>query len=102
MATIRLLSWGEDAAQKAASLKRRGSTVDATPLVRISAVVGEMARLNPALVLLDLDKRPSRAREIALMLRASKSARHIPALFAGGLFGGFEWSAMKFARRKAR
>ena len=85
MAAIKFLSWGEDAAAKAASLQGQGLTIDSSPLVRPSAVVGELARLNPAALVLDLDKWPSHSREIALMLRASKSARNIPILFVGSL-----------------
>lgn len=85
MKIIKLLSWHDDVEKKAASLQRSGLQIDAAPLIRSSGVVGELARLNPAALLLDLDKRPSHAREIALALRASKSARHIPILFACGL-----------------
>jgi len=85
MAVIKLISWHPEAAAKAALLERAKMTVDAAPLVRTSAVIGEMAALNPAALVLDMDRRPSHAREIALALRASKSARHIPILFAGAL-----------------
>ncbi len=47
--------------------------------------MGELAHLNPAALVLDLDRLPSHSREIAFALRSSKSARHIPILFAGGL-----------------
>ncbi|NYF50392.1 hypothetical protein [Tunturiibacter gelidoferens] len=85
MKTVKLLSWHEDITTKAASLKRRGLKIDAAPLIRNSGVVGELAHLNPAALVLDLDKLPSRSREVALALRSSKSAHHIPILFAGGL-----------------
>jgi hypothetical protein len=85
MKTVKLLSRHEDITTKAASLKRRGLKIDAAPLIRSSGVVGELAHLNPAALVLDLDKLPSRSREIALALRSSKSAHHIPILFAGGL-----------------
>jgi hypothetical protein len=84
MKTVKLLSWHEDIATKAASLKRPGLKIDSAPLVRNSGVVGELAHLNPAALVLDLDKLPSRSREIALAIRSSKSAHHIPILFAGG------------------
>jgi hypothetical protein len=83
--TIKLLSWHDDVEKKAASLQRPGLQIDAAPLIRSSGVVGELAHLNPAALVFDLDKRASHAREIALALRSSKSARHIPILFAGGL-----------------
>jgi hypothetical protein len=85
MKTIKLLSWHDDVARKTASLKQTGLHIDASPLIKTSGVVGQLAHLNPAALVLDLDKLPSTAREIALALRSSKSARHIPILFAGGL-----------------
>jgi len=85
MKTIKLLSWHEDIKTKAATLKHSGLRIDATSLIKTSGVVGELARLNPAALVLDLDKLPSHSREIALALRSSRSARHIPILFAGGL-----------------
>ncbi len=85
MKTIKLLSWHDDVAKKAASLKHPGLRIDAAPLIKTSGLVGELAHLNPAALVLDLDKRPSHLREIALAIRSSKSAHHIPILFAGGL-----------------
>jgi hypothetical protein len=85
MKTIKLLSWHDDVAKKAASLKHPGLHIDASPLIKTSGVVGELSHLNPAALVLDLDKRPSHLREIAFALRSSKSAHHIPILFAGGL-----------------
>lgn len=83
MRVVKLLSWHVEIAAKASLLKAKGIVVDAASLVRTSGVVGEMARLDPAILVLDLDRLPSNSREIALMLRASKSARHIPILLAG-------------------
>jgi hypothetical protein len=82
--TIKLISWHDDVRKKAAALTRSNICVDAAALLKTSSVVGEMARLNPAVLVLDLDKVPSRSREIAIALRTSKAARHIPILFAGG------------------
>jgi hypothetical protein len=84
MPTIKLLSWHDDIKAKAASLKRRGLQIDAAPLVKTSSVVSELAHLSPSVLVLDLDKVPSRSREVAIALRTSKAARHIPILFAGG------------------
>ena len=84
MKTIKLISWHEDVKTKAAALKQPGARIDTAPLIRLSGAVGELARLNPAVLVLDLDKLPSHSREIALVLRSSKSARHIPVLFACG------------------
>jgi hypothetical protein len=85
MPTLRLISFHPDAPRKAASLKRRGLTIDAAPLPRLTGCVTKVAALNPSLLIFDLDKLPSSSRMIALALRRSKSARHIPFLFAGGL-----------------
>jgi hypothetical protein len=82
--TIKLISWHEHIKEKASALKQRGVRIDIAPLIKTSGVVGELARLNPAILVLDLDKLPSNSREIALALRSGKSARHIPILFAGG------------------
>lgn len=84
MKTVKLLSWHDDISQKAAKLKRRGLQIDSTPLVSASGAIGELARLNPAVLVFDLDRLPSNSRVIATVLRTSKSARHIPILFAGG------------------
>ena len=85
MLTIRLISSHPKIAERAALLRGKDLHVDASPLEKVSSVVGEMARLNPAVLVLDLDKVPSRGREIAIALRTSKAARHIPILFVGGL-----------------
>jgi Protein of unknown function (DUF3052) len=85
MQTVKLISWDEDIDKKAAALKRRGLRVDAAPLIKTSSFIGELARLSPAVLVLDLDRLPSQSREIAIGLRSSKSARHIPILFVGGL-----------------
>src|SRR5947209_940237 len=85
MDTVRLISSHPKIAERAALLRSKGVVVDASPLEKLSSVVGEMARLNPSILVLDLDKTPSRGREIAIALRTSKAARHIPILFVGGL-----------------
>jgi hypothetical protein len=85
MKTIRFISWHEDIKTKVAALKQPGVRINAEPQIRLSGIVGELARLNPAVLVLDLDKLPSRSREIALALRSTKSARHIPILFVGGV-----------------
>jgi hypothetical protein len=84
MRTVKLLSWHEDISAKAASLKQRGLKIDAAQLIKTSGLIGELAHLNPAVLVLDLDKLPSNSREVAEALRSSKSAHHIPILFAGG------------------
>lgn len=85
MDTVRLISSHPKVAERAALLRSEGVVVDASPLEKLSSVVGEMARLNPSILVLDLDRTPSRGREIAIALRTSKAACHIPILFVGGL-----------------
>jgi hypothetical protein len=85
MKTMRLISSHPKVAERAVLLRGKDVRVDASPLGKLSSVVGEMAQLNPSLLVLDLDKVPSRGREIAVALRTSRAARHIPILFVGGL-----------------
>jgi hypothetical protein len=84
MARIRLICWnGELAAERAAFLKKAGLDVDASPF----DPAGMITRLRedpPGLILIDLDRLPSHGREVAVMLRNSKSMRHLPIVFAGG------------------
>jgi len=46
--------------------------------------VGHFRNLAPDAVVLDLDRLPSHGREVATMLRDSKSTRHLPLVFVGG------------------
>ena len=85
MQTVKFISWDDYLDKKTSTLKRRGLRIDAAPLIKTSSFIGELAQLSPAVLVLDLDRLPSQSREIAVALRTSKSARHIPVLFAGGL-----------------
>jgi hypothetical protein len=82
---IRLVCWKEDlAAERATVLKKAGLEVDASPF----DPAGMITRLKedpPALMLIDLDRLPSHGLAVAVMLRTSKSMRHLPIVFAGGL-----------------
>jgi len=84
MSVVRLVCWKEDLArERARVLEKAGLAVDASPLN--PWLIGEL-RANPAAaVLIDLDRLPSHGREVAVSLRNSKSTRHIPIVFAGGL-----------------
>lgn len=86
MVIVKLISFQPEAemAQKALTLWREGRVIDATPLQRLTSVVGEVAAIAPAAVVFDLDKLPSRARELSGMLRDSRAAGRIPQLFVGG------------------
>jgi hypothetical protein len=78
MQTVKLISWDDYIDKKAAKLKRRGLYVNAAPLIKTSGFIGELARLSPAALVLDLDRLPAQSREIAIALRSCKSTRHIP------------------------
>src|SRR6478672_1820725 len=84
MSIVRLVCWKEDLArERVRVLEEAGIPVDASPLN--PGLIGE-PRANPAAaVLIDLDRLPSHGREVAVSLRNSKSTRHIPIVFAGGL-----------------
>ncbi len=85
MPLIRLISWNPDLARERASvLRAAGFTVDASPL-GVSGLIGHFRKVSPAVVLIDLDRLPSHGREVAIVLRNSKSTRYIPIVFAGGL-----------------
>ena len=102
MRTVKLLSWHEDFASKAKALTGKGSIVDASPLERTSRAVSVMAHMNPAAIVLDMDRLPSNCRAVALMLRSSRSARHIPILCAGVLPpDGDEGLPAKYSRLKS-
>ena len=82
---VRLVSWSEDtAAARARELKALGFKVEARPLGECGGVVGHFRDLAPDAVVLDLERLPSHGREVATILRDSKSTRHLPLVFAGG------------------
>jgi CheY-like chemotaxis protein len=84
MSRIRLVCWNEDlAAERARVLKKAGFDVDAAPF-NPAGMITRLKENPPALMLIDLDRLPSHGRAVAVMLRASKSMRHIPIVFAGG------------------
>jgi hypothetical protein len=84
-AVIRLVSWDDDTAQaRTRELKALGFKVEARPLRECGGVVGHFRDLAPDAVVLDLDRLPSHGREVATMLRDSRSTRHLPLVFVGG------------------
>ena len=85
MSVVRLVCWKEDLArERARVLKEAGVPVDASPLIT-GGGIGQFRASQPSAVLIDLDRLPSHGREVAVALRTSKSTRHIPIVFAGGL-----------------
>jgi hypothetical protein len=85
MQKLRLICWNADLAkERAAILQAAGFACDSSPM-QGSGIVGQMREMQPAAVVIDLDRLPSQGRELAIMLRASKSTRHIPIVLAGGV-----------------
>ncbi len=85
MQKLRLICWNAALAkQHAKLLKAAGYAVDSSAM-HGSGIVGQMRLLAPDAVVIDLDRLPSHGREMAIMLRTSKSTRHIPIVFAGGV-----------------
>jgi hypothetical protein len=83
---VRLICWNEELAQqRAKAIEKLGYKVEASSLHGSSAFVTHFRSLNPAVVAIDLDRLPSHGREVAIVLRGSKTTRHIPIVFAGGL-----------------
>lgn len=83
---VRLVCWSDEIAkQRATQIKAHGYQVDASSLRGSSAYVSRFRSLNPDAIVIDLDRLPSHGREVALALRASKSTRHFPIVFTGGV-----------------
>ena len=84
-ARVRLVSWNEDTAQvRAHQLTGMGFSVDASSLLGRGGVIGHFREAAPDAVVLDLDRLPSHGREVGVVLRSSRSTRHLPLIFAGG------------------
>ena len=79
---LRLVSWSDQAPERAAQLEAAGFRVDATPLDS-SRVIGRVAELAPAAVVIDLDRKPSHGKAVGIVLTKAKSTRFIPLVFAG-------------------
>jgi hypothetical protein len=83
---VRLICWNDELARKRAKqIAKLGFKVEASSLRGSSAFISHMRDLNPAIVAIDLDRLPSHGREVAITLRGSKTTRHIPIVFAGGV-----------------
>jgi hypothetical protein len=82
---IRLVCWKEEvAAERAKLLKKAGFDVDASPF-HPGGMITRLKEDPPAVMLIDLDRLPSHGLSVAIMLRTSKSMRHLPIVFAGGV-----------------
>jgi hypothetical protein len=85
MRRIRLVCWKEQlAAERADQLNKAGLDVDASPF-NPAGMITRLREDPPAVMLIDLDRLPSHGREVAIMMRTSKSVEHIPIVFAGGV-----------------
>lgn len=83
MKRIRLIhSNPAEAKQKTVSLRSAGYSVDFEPLS--PAVLRRLKDNPPAAVVIDLSRRPSLGRDLALTLRVSKGTRNIPLIFVEG------------------
>ncbi len=80
---IRLVSWSDQASDHARKLEAAGFRVDATPLDS-SRLIGRIAEMAPAAVVIDLDRKPSHGKAVGVVLTKAKSTRAIPLVFAGG------------------
>ncbi len=82
MLKVRLICWNETAAaDHARILKAAKIPTDASPFHPGKLIT----KLRDSLaVLIDLGRLPSHGHAIAVLMRSSKSARHVPIVFAGG------------------
>jgi len=63
-------------------LERAGFRVDASPF-ESSRIIGRIAEMAPAAVVIDLERKPSHGKAVGSVLRQAKSTRSIPLVFAG-------------------
>ncbi len=81
--TLRLIHWkAHEARKRVAALRDAGYRVQFEPMTQDT--LKQMAARPPHAVVIDLDHLPSHGRDVGLMLRQRKSARHIPIVFLGG------------------
>ena len=77
--------WDEAlAVDHAAALKRDGFDVSVVGS-GMSGWITYFRNLEPDAVVIDLDRLPSHGREVGMILQASKSTRHLPLVYLGGL-----------------
>lgn len=82
---VRLVCWNDELAQQhAREITKLGYRVEAGSLRGSSAFISHFRDLKPAAVVIDLDRLPSHGREIGVVLRSSKTTRHIPLVYVGG------------------
>ena len=80
-----LACWNEEeAAAHAAELGKQGLRVSVVGQ-GMSGWVGYLRDLAADVVVIDLDRLPSHGREVGILLRGSKSTRHLPLVYLGGV-----------------
>jgi CheY-like chemotaxis protein len=84
MDTIRLICWNpSDTAVGKTRLQRAGYSVDDSPFDGPPALRA-LREDPPAAVVIDLSRRPSQGRDVALVLRKTKATRRVPIVFVEG------------------
>lgn len=82
---VHLVHWDPvDARDRVAALTALGHEPDYLPDVSGTPLMRALRASAADLFILDLSRRPSHAREIAMALRSSPATRHRPLVFAGG------------------
>lgn len=82
---VHLVHWdADDARDRVAALTALGHDVAYLPGVTGTALMRALRAGAPDCFLIDLSRRPSHGREVALALRTSPATRHRPIVFAGG------------------
>jgi hypothetical protein len=90
MSRVRLFHWREpEAGPVLHALDAAGHTVDYQPDWTSSSAAAVRAA-PPNAIVIDLSRLPSHGREVAVALRGTKWARHIPIVFVGGEPGKVE------------
>ena len=83
MSHVRLIHWNADEAEKRAErLRAAGYRVSSEPLS--ADFIRRLREATPAAVVVDLSRLPSQGRDVGLMVRQSKSTRHLPLVFVDG------------------
>ncbi len=83
MIRIRLFHWNAiEAVQKASMLESMGYVVDYEPLA--PQALKKLRNNPPAIVIIDMSRRPSQGRDIAINIRHTKTTRNVPIVFVDG------------------
>jgi CheY-like chemotaxis protein len=84
MARVRLIVWNEEEAKaRASELRALGHRVEAA-LPPDGTFMKALRRAPPDAMVIDLARQPSRGRDVAMAVRASKATRAVPLVFVGG------------------